>query len=50
MKTLIVKYLPNKRSRTQKLLDAFLEGVSDSEIEELDLCKDVPDLFLPEAL
>ena len=50
MKTLIVKYLPNKRSRTQKLLDAFLEEVSDSEIEELDLCKDVPDLFLPEAL
>jgi FMN-dependent NADH-azoreductase len=50
MKTLIVKYLPNKRSRTQKLLDAFLEGVSDSEIEELDLCKDVPDLFSPEAL
>jgi len=50
MKTLIVKYLPNKRSRTQKLLEAFLEGVSDSEIEELDLCKDVPDLFSPEAL
>lgn len=50
MKTLIVKYLPNPRSRTQKLLDAFLEEVSDSEIEELDLCKDVPDLFSPEAL
>jgi FMN-dependent NADH-azoreductase len=50
MKTLIIKYLPNPRSRTQKLLDAFLEGVSDSEIEELDLCKDVPDLFSPEAL
>ncbi|HET8846177.1 MAG TPA: NAD(P)H-dependent oxidoreductase [Ktedonobacteraceae bacterium] len=50
MKTLIVKYLPNKRSRTRKLLEAFLEGVSDSEIEELDLCKDVPDLFSPEVL
>jgi FMN-dependent NADH-azoreductase len=50
MKTLIVKYLPNPSSRTRKLLDAFLEGVSDSEIEELDLCKDVPDLFSPQAL
>lgn len=50
MKTLIVKYLPNPRSRTRKLLDAFLEGVSNSEIEKLDLCKDVPDLFSPEAL
>lgn len=50
MKTLIVKYLPNKRSRTKKLLEAFLEGVSDSEIEELDLCNDVPDLFSADAL
>ncbi len=50
MKTLIVKYLPNKRSCTQKLLDAFLENVIDSEIEQLDLCQDVPDLFSPEAL
>jgi len=50
MKTLIVKYLPNKRSMTQKLLEAFLEGVMGSEIEELDLCQDVPDLFSPEAL
>src|SRR5437667_7102699 len=50
MKTLIVKYLPNKRSRTQKLLNTFLEGVTDSEIEELDLCSDVPDLFSIDAL
>ena len=50
MKTLIVKYLPNKRSRTQKMLDAFLAEVSDSEIEELDLCSDVPDLFSVDAL
>jgi FMN-dependent NADH-azoreductase len=50
MKTLIVKYLPNKRSRTKKMLEAFLEGVSDSEIEELDLCSDVPDLFSIDAL
>lgn len=50
MKTLIVKYLPNPRSRTKKMLDAFLEGVTGSEIEELDLCQDVPDLFSPAAL
>jgi FMN-dependent NADH-azoreductase len=50
MKTLIVKYLPNKRSRTKKLLEAFLAGVSDTEIEELDLCSDVPDLFSVDAL
>ncbi len=50
MKTLIVKYLPNPRSRTKKMLDAFLEGVIGSEIEELDLCQDVPDLFSPAAL
>jgi FMN-dependent NADH-azoreductase len=50
MKTLIVKYLPNKRSRTRKLLETFLAGVRDSEIEELDLCSDVPDLFSIEAL
>lgn len=50
MKTLIVKYLPNPRSRTKKMLEAFLEGISDSEIEELDLCSDVPDLFSRAAL
>jgi FMN-dependent NADH-azoreductase len=50
MRTLIVTYLPNRRSRTRKLLEAFLEGVTGSEIEELDLCEDVPDYFSPEAL
>ena len=50
MKTLIVKYLPNSRSITKKLLEAFLEGVTNSEIEELDLCSDIPDLFSVEAL
>ncbi len=50
MKTLVIKYLPNGRSRTKKMLEAFLEGVSDSEIEELDLCNDVPDLFSIDAL
>lgn len=50
MRTLIVKYLPNKRSNTRKLLETFLAGVTNSEIEELDLCADVPDLFSVEAL
>jgi FMN-dependent NADH-azoreductase len=50
VKTLIVKYFPNKRSRTKKLLEAFLEEIPDSEVEELDLCNDVPDLFSVEAL
>src|SRR6266568_6264425 len=50
MKTLIVKYLPNQRSRTKMMLDAFLAGVSNSEIEELDLCREVPDLFTSDAL
>lgn len=50
MKTLVVKYLPNKRSITKKLLETFLEGVQDSEIEQLDLCSDVPDLFSGDAL
>lgn len=32
------------------MLEAFLEGVTNSDIEELDLCQDVPDLFSPEIL
>lgn len=53
MKTLIVKYLPsNQRSRTKTLLEAFYQQIRniDTEIEELDLCIDVPDLFSPERL
>jgi FMN-dependent NADH-azoreductase len=51
MKTLVVKYLPRgDRSHTKKLLEAFLDSVQGTEIEQLDLCEDVPDLFLPERL
>jgi FMN-dependent NADH-azoreductase len=51
MKTLVVKYLPRgERSHTKKLLDAFLDEVTGTEIVELDLCEDVPDLFLPDRL
>jgi len=47
MKTLLVKYTPrNERSSTKKLLDAYREKIRNSEIEELDLCSDVPDMFL----
>jgi len=46
-KTLLVKYTPrNERSSTKKLLDAYREKIRNSEIEELDLCSDVPDMFL----
>ena len=51
MKTLLVKYTPrNERSSTKKLLDAFREKIKNSEIEELDLSKDVPDMFLEDNL
>jgi len=50
-KTLIVKYTPrNERSSTKKMLDAFVSGIKNSEIEEIDLTKDVPDLFLEQNL
>jgi len=45
MKTLLVQYLPNKRSRTRILVDAFREAIGDAELEVLDLCRDVPDLI-----
>lgn len=51
MKTLLVRYTPrNERSSTKKLLDAYREKIRNSEIEELDLSKDVPDMFLEENL
>jgi FMN-dependent NADH-azoreductase len=51
MKTLLVKYTPrNERSNTKKLLDAYREKIKNSEIEEHDLSKDVPDMFLEENL
>lgn len=47
MKTLIVKYIPrNEQSNTKKLLDAFCEEIDNSEVEELDLLGDVPDMLL----
>jgi FMN-dependent NADH-azoreductase len=46
-KTLIVKYIPrNEQSNTKKLLDAFREEISNSNVEELDLLEDIPDMFL----
>ncbi|MBI1829338.1 MAG: NAD(P)H-dependent oxidoreductase [Thaumarchaeota archaeon] len=51
MKTLLVKYTPrNERSSSKKLLDTFREKIQNSEIEELDLSNDVPDMFLAENL
>ena len=47
MKTLLVRYTPrNERSSTKKLLDAYKGKIRNSEIEDLDLCSDVPDMFL----
>ena len=51
MKTLIVKYIPrNGESNTEKLLDAFKAEIINSEVEELDLCIDVPDMLLKNNL
>jgi FMN-dependent NADH-azoreductase len=51
MKTLIVKYIPrNEQSNTKKLLDAFREEVGISDVEELDLLDDVPDMLLDNNL
>ena len=51
MKTLIVKYTPrNEKSMANKLLKVFCNGIINSEIEELDLCKDVPDFFTTKSI
>lgn len=51
MKTLLVKYTPREeRSNSKKLLDAFKNEIRNSEIEVLDLCIDVPDLFNVESM
>jgi len=51
MKTLIVSYIPrNEQSNTKKLLDAFREEIGISDVEELDLLVDVPDMFLDSNL
>lgn len=48
---MVVRYTPrNERSNTKKILDAFIDEIRSSEIEELDLVKDTPDLFLEENL
>ncbi len=50
-KTLIVQYTPrNELSNTKKILDAFIGEIKNSDVEKLDLTKDVPDLFLEENL
>jgi hypothetical protein len=47
MKTLIVKYIPrNEQSNTKRLLDAFKDEINGSNVEELDLLYDDPDMFL----
>ncbi len=47
MKTLLVHYTPrNERSNTKKLIDAFRLEIKNSEIEDLNLSKDIPDFFL----
>ncbi|MGI0047193.1 MAG: FMN-dependent NADH-azoreductase [Nitrosotalea sp.] len=51
MKTLLVKYTPrNERSNTKKLLDAFKSEIKNSDVEEIELSVDVPDLFLGDSL
>jgi len=51
MKTLVINYTPRGEfSYSKKLLDSFLSQVKNSEVEILDLTKDVPDLFMPENL
>ena len=51
LKILIVQYTPrNERSNTKKILDAFIDEVKNSDIEILDLVKDVPDLFSEQNL
>ena len=51
MKTLLVKYTPREeRSTSKKVLDAFRNEIKNSQIEVLDLCIDVPDMFDVESM
>jgi FMN-dependent NADH-azoreductase len=51
MKTLIVKYIPRyEQSNTKKLLDVFREEISNSDVEELDLLDDTPDILVDNNL
>ena len=50
-KTLVVKYIPRgEHSNTKKVLAEFKSKIKNSSIEEIDLAKDVPDLFLDDNL
>lgn len=50
-KTLIVQYVPRReRSNTKKILDQFKSKIKNSTIQELDLAKETPDLFLNDNL
>lgn len=50
-KTLVVKYIPRgERSNTKKILTEFKSKIKNSTIEELDLAKDTPDMFLDDNL
>jgi len=52
MKTLMVNYLPRgEQSSTKALVDAFEQAVAGkTTLEKLDLCRDVPDMFLAESV
>jgi hypothetical protein len=51
MKTLIVKYIPrNEQSNTKRLLDVLKDEINGSNVEELDLLDDIPDMFLGDNL
>jgi hypothetical protein len=51
MKTLIAKYIPrNEQSNTKRLLKAFKDEIKGSNVEELDLLDDVPDMFIGDNL
>lgn len=50
-KTLVVKYVPRgERSNTKKILTEFKSKIKNSTIEEIDLAKDTPDMFLDDNL
>ena len=51
MKTLIVKYISkNEHSNTKKILNSYKQIAINSDIEELDLLADVPDMMIGNTL
>lgn len=51
MKTLIVKYLPRaERSHTAKLLEAFVQHACIEDTVQVDLCEEVPEMFIKNNL